>query len=321
MDRTERFYRIEHLLHERTVVPADDFLKELEVSRATFKRDLEYMRDRMHAPIVWDRDAGGYRLEKSQSAEKFQLPGLWFSASEIHALLTMQHLLTDLGPGLLTPHIAPLLARLRLLLDRENVSFETFEQRIRIQSLHARRYEPAHFMPVVTAVLQRKRLVIEHHNKFRNETIRREVSPQRLNYYEENWYLDAWCHVRNELRRFSLEALREVLNSDVDAFEISAKQLGDTLDAGYGIFSGQGLEWAELAFTGNRARWVSKETWHPEQTSWEAEDGTYHLRVPFADMREFSMNILRHVPDVRVISPESLRLHVREKLQAALTQF
>ena len=64
MDRTERLYRIDRLLNDRKVVPIGEFLDELEVSLATFKRDLEYLRDRFNAPVVWDRDAGGYRFDK-----------------------------------------------------------------------------------------------------------------------------------------------------------------------------------------------------------------------------------------------------------------
>ena len=51
MDRTERFYKIQKLLSERQVVTAEQFLRELEVSRATFRRDLEYLRDRLGAPL------------------------------------------------------------------------------------------------------------------------------------------------------------------------------------------------------------------------------------------------------------------------------
>jgi DeoR/GlpR family transcriptional regulator of sugar metabolism len=50
MDRSERFHRIDLLLNERSVVPREVFLRELEVSLATFKRDLEYMRDRTRHP-------------------------------------------------------------------------------------------------------------------------------------------------------------------------------------------------------------------------------------------------------------------------------
>lgn len=321
MDRTERLYRIDRLLQERTLVSLQVFLDELEVSLATFKRDLEYLRDRLNAPIIWDRDAGGYRFDKSVAGIKYELPGLWFNAAEIHALLTMQQLLTSLGPGLLTPHIEPLLTRLRMLLDSEDVPVDTFERRVRIQSLNARTYEPEHFLPVVTAVLQRKRLVIDHYNRSRNEIVRREISPQRLNHYQENWYLDAWCHLRNEIRRFSLDSLRAVWLEKEAATEILDVDLREALDSGYGIFSGSQLEWAELKFSSERARWVSKEIWHPDQKSWFADDGTYHLQIPYSDPRELSMNILRHIPEVMVVSPATLKKMIVERLRKAIEQF
>jgi len=114
MDHLERFYRIDQLLNELGVVPRDVFLKDLEVSPATFKRDLEYMRDRFNAPIVWDADAGGYRYAKQGTAgPRFALPGLWFNEAEAFALITMEHLLSSLDKGgLIGPHIAPLPARL-----------------------------------------------------------------------------------------------------------------------------------------------------------------------------------------------------------------
>ncbi|NJD06684.1 MAG: hypothetical protein FIA97_09340 [Methylococcaceae bacterium] len=115
MDRTERFYRIEQLLQEGRCVPVETFLAELEISIATFKRDLEYLRECFHAPIVWDRARRGYRFEQNGTSTTplpHELPGLWFSASEIHALRTMRQLLAELQPGLLDPHVQPLLSLL-----------------------------------------------------------------------------------------------------------------------------------------------------------------------------------------------------------------
>jgi len=320
MDRTERLYRIDQLLNERKVVPVDAFLGELEVSLATFKRDLEYLRDRLNAPIVWDREAGGYRFDQAAAGagSKYELPGLWFNASEIHALLTMQQLLTSLGPGLLTPHIEPLLARLRMLLDREGIPPQAIEKRIRIQRQNARAYEPEHFPPIATAVLQRKRLQIDHYSKGRNETLQREISPQRLNYYRENWYLDAWCHLRNELRSFALDAIRNVKLLEEKAREVAERELSATLDAGYGIFSGKSVQWAQLSFSSERARWVSKETWHPDQKSRLDADGSYHLRVPYSDPRELCMEILKHVPEVTVVAPAALKEQVKALLRQGL---
>src|SRR5688572_9437723 len=54
MDRLERFYKIDRLLNERKVVPFAVFKEKLGMSRASVKRDLEYMRDRFNAPIDYD---------------------------------------------------------------------------------------------------------------------------------------------------------------------------------------------------------------------------------------------------------------------------
>ena len=109
MDRTERLYEIDRLLKEFKVVPMSRFLEELEVSRSTVKRDFEYLRDRLNAPLVWDHRRRGYRYEKPQAGmPQYALPGLWFNESELCALLSMDALLTGLQPGLLEAHLAPL---------------------------------------------------------------------------------------------------------------------------------------------------------------------------------------------------------------------
>lgn len=118
MDRSERFHKIEALLKDRKIVPMRILLKELEVSRATIKRDLEYMRDRLHAPIEWDTERRGYYYADDS---QFALPGLWLNADEIQAFLLMEDLLSQLQPGLLRQHLAPLRTRLENLLAKGNV--------------------------------------------------------------------------------------------------------------------------------------------------------------------------------------------------------
>lgn len=318
MDRTERFYHIDRLLNERRVVPVQVFLEELEVSLATFKRDLEYLRERFNAPIVWDRDAGGYRFDAPSSGPRYELPGLWFNSSEVIALLTMQQLLRNLEPGLLAEHVEPLLARLQTILGEGNVTIGDIEKRIRFHRQAARVHDGKHFALVATAVLQRKRLVIDHYVKSRDETITREVSPQRLTFYREAWYLDAWCHLRNELRSFALDAMKTVTLSKEPAKDVSDKEIARILDGGYGIFSGKDLQWAELEFTAEQSRWVSRETWHQKQQGHFAPDGYYRLKVPFSNPTELVMDILRHVPAVKVISPPELREQVRTMLKRGL---
>lgn len=318
MDRTERFYHIDRLLNERRVVPVQVFLEELEVSLATFKRDLEYLRERFNAPIVWDREAGGYRFDAPSSGPRYELPGLWFNASEVIALLTMRQLLKNLEPGLLSAHVEPLLTRLRAIMGEGDLPIEDIDKRIRFHRQAGRTHDSKQFAPIATAVLQRRRLTIDHYVRSRDETITRDVSPQRLTFYREAWYLDAWCHLRNDLRSFALDAIRNVTLSTEKAKEASEQDIARVLDGGYGIFSGKNIEWAELEFSAEQARWVSKEVWHPDQRGQFLDDGRYRLEVPFSNPTELAMDIMRHVPAVRVVSPESLRDQVLNQLRRGI---
>ncbi|HEX8962664.1 MAG TPA: WYL domain-containing protein [Rhodocyclaceae bacterium] len=323
MDRTERFYKIDQLLGERRVVPFSVLAEKLGVSRATIKRDLEYLRNRLNAPIVWDREQGGYRFaEPERGAGKYELPGLWFNASEIHALLTMQQLLVNLDAGgLLGPHIQPLLARLAGLLGTADDPREEIDKRIRIIGVAGRRMALEHFSVVGSALLRRKRLRLEYYVRSRDEVTRREVSPQRLVHYRENWYLDAWCHEREELRSFSLDAVRQATLLEAEALNIAERKLDEVLGSGYGIFSGRKVEWAKLRFTPQRARWVATEQWHPRQKGKFVADGSYLLELPYSDTRELLMDVLKFGADVEVLGPAGLRKQVMEALNASLDRY
>lgn len=320
MDRTERFHLIDMMLSGSGVVTFQRMLDRLDVSRATLKRDLEYLRNRLNAPIVWDRDLGGYRFENQErGGGQYELPGLWFSAEEIHALLTMQHLLANLGAGgLLGPHIQPLMARLTGLLGSGRHPAEEVRKRIKLIPLAARQVSLDHFAALGSALLRRKRLLVSYYAKSSDETSEREISPQRLVHYRENWYLDAWCHRREGLRSFALDGIRGAEILENHARDIPEKTLDAMLGAGYGIFSGHRLNWAKLRFSPERSRWVALEQWHPRQRGKLMRDGRYLLEIPYADDRELVMDILRHVPEVEVLAPDSLRAKVVEKLRAGL---
>lgn len=322
MDRTERFYKIDQLLQQKGAVPLEDFLSALSVSRATFKRDLEYMRDRLHAPIEWDRERRGYVFAGAlPGAPRYQLPGLWFNASEIRALLTMQHMLAELQPGVLEPHIAPLRARLRSLLDVGDHPADEVERRVRLVHMGARAMALPHFELVANAVLKRQRVHIAYAGRSSNAVTEREISPQRLVHYRENWYVDAWCHLREDVRSFAVDAIQRATLLEKKAKNVADKDLDEVLASGYGIFSGRSTQWAKLRFTAERARWVGSEQWHPKQKSSYAADGAYVLEVPYADDRELIGDILRHGAEVEVLGPPALRRAVRGQLNAALKRY
>ena len=322
MDRLERFFKIDNLLQTRRVTPLAVMMEELEVSRATIKRDLEYLRDRLCAPIVWDRSLRGYRYDSAgDDGQRFALPGLWFNADEAHALLTMDAMLSILQPGLLGPHIEPLRARIRMLMETGDHSAVEVVMRIRSLSLASRPFETRHFEEIASALLKRKRLRLTHYNRRSDEHSEREVSPQRLVNYRGNWYLDAWCHLRKALRSFAVDAIEGVETLNSKARHVAGKSLDETFAASYGIFSGRQKHRAVLRFSPTSARWVANEQWHPDQQGRYDEHGYYVLEIPYGNDTELIMDILRHGPDCEVLQPAALRKRVRERLQAALNTY
>ena len=316
MDRLERFYKIDQLLKERKAVSFSTLCSSLGVSRATLKRDLEYMRERFNAPIEWDREANGYRFGRPRTGPRYELPGLWFSADEAYALLSMHTLLAELEPGLLEPHVGPLQERLRALLGGEP-AWKDIEKRIKIFQPEKRSTPGQFFGLAATAVLKRSRLWIRHYNRKDDRETEREISPQRLVHYRGNWYVDAYCHLREDLRSFAVDAIRAAELREARAKEIPARELDEHLGSGYGIFAGREVEWATLRFTPEAARWVSAQSWHPKQRARFEADGSYVLELPYAEDRELLMEIMKHGPDVEVLAPDALRLRVAETLKEA----
>jgi predicted DNA-binding transcriptional regulator YafY len=325
MDRTERFYRIELLIRSRGVVPFDTLMSELEVSRATLFRDLEYLRNRMDAPIVHDDQAGGYRLQPSpgdRSQASHQLPGVWFSEPEIHALLTMHQLVRGLDEGgVLARHLQPLLDKLHGMLGASEAQAAELMQRVRIAGTARRPVPSQWFERVGDALLARRRLQLRYLTRRRGERSEREVSPQRLVHYRHTWYLDAWCHRSDGLRRFALDAIEMAQVIDTPARDVPVAEVEAALDRGYGIFAGREVQWAELRFDAEAAAWVAQEEWHPEQQGRRLADGGYELRLPFVDATELAMDVLRHGEHVQVVAPPALRDAVRARLQAALAAY
>jgi predicted DNA-binding transcriptional regulator YafY len=318
MDRTERFYKIEMLIRNRGGVSFDDLLAELEVSPATLKRDLQYLRERLDAPIVYERFDNRYRFGGSAGERSHELPGLWFSDKEIHALLTMHQLIQGLeAEGVLGRHLQPLLDKLHAMLGASDVAAAELMKRVKIVAAARRPVNARFFESVGSALLERRRIELRYFTRGRGSESRRVVSPQRLTHYRNTWYLDAWCHASDGLRRFALDAVRDATLLDKRAKEVAMATVRAELDGGYGVFAGSQLQWATLLFSAEAAAWVGAEQWHPLQQSTLRDDGSLELRLPYADSTELSMDIRRHGDQVRVLAPPALVRQVAQSLQRA----
>ncbi|WP_374356764.1 helix-turn-helix transcriptional regulator [Chitinimonas sp.] len=320
MDKATRTYKLHRLLAgRRTGVPLSRIMEELECSRATANRIIQEMRDEFRAPIVFDRELGGYRLDGKP--DNIELPGIWFSADELLAMLAMEQLLSQIGSSYLSRLLQPVRERVADMLGKSHHNPDGLASRIRLLEHMRRHTTPASFEAIAAATIARKQLHIRYHSRHKNQQTSRLISPQRMVHYRSNWYVDAWCHQQDALRRFSLDRiasaeLGEAIEKDLDSSELDA-----ALDGEYGAFTGQATQLAVLQFTAEAARWVADEQWHAQQQGKWLADGRYELTVPFGQAQELTMDILRWGPSVRVLSPPALIAQVQCDHAQALAQY
>jgi len=323
-DRISQLHRLLTRKHQRPLSLAH-ICEELECSPSTGKRLIADLRDRFSHPLVYDKEYGGYRYEATEGddAVSVELPGLWFTEPELFALLTVRKLINDIEPGLFDRDIAPLGKRVEELLADAGADTREVDRRIRITSIGRRAVSDRVFRCCADAVLKRSRMRFIYRTRSRpgDRESDRYVSPQRLVYYRNNWYLDAYDHGRNDLRIFAVDEMRDPSLLDEVAHDVDDAELDRRVTGGYGIFGGEATDTAVLRFTAARAMWVSKEQWHAEQQGRFLDDGSYELRVPYSSQSELVMDVLRHGDQCEVIGPPALRETVVGMLRGTLARY
>ncbi len=208
MSDSARLYAYKALFEAKRLVTRADMIAVAKVSHATFKRDIAKQRDQMGMPILFDKDRGGYFLDRNNLAT--EMPGLWFNTEELVALLTIQRLIEQLEPGLVSLKLRPLQKKLTDLLEAKGLGEAEIAKRLRLTFAGKRQLELKAFEQVALATISRKQIKITHLSRERAERVERTISPQELVHYRDNWYIDSCCHLRNGIRSFGLDAIENV---------------------------------------------------------------------------------------------------------------
>jgi len=105
--------------------------------------------------------------------------------------------------------------------------------------------------------LQRRKLRFRYHSRSKDERTERSISPQRIIYYRDNWYLDAWDDSRKALRTFSIDRIRGATEPETRADGRATVELDDHFGSSYGIFIRQSQQAGRAAILA-RARTLGR---------------------------------------------------------------
>ena len=320
MQHIDKIYRLHNwFTSARHPIHFNELQERFGDSKRTIYRLLDFLRDRLNAPLEFKRGKGWYYREDQRGI--YALPGFWLNDQEIYALLTMQHLLGSFDPQLLQHELAPFKRRITEILNKTTGHTGTLSEFIHLLPYNRRENQYACFQLIASACLQHQQLRVTYHNRSQDEREVRILSPQMLIYYRDNWYLGAYCHNKNELHPFSLDRITEAETLSALSKTIPQQELETVFFSTFGIFSGHVQAVAVLQFTAEAARWVAGVTWHKAQEAAWQTDGSYVLRIPYSSPIELVGEILRFADGVTVLEPPTLREMVREKLQKMVKNY
>lgn len=288
-----------------------------QTSFKTLRRDVEKFATEQNAPWFISNN----KIYKDQSRpQTVELKSFWFEKTELESLFVLNQIIEQLSPGTLKTQLMPFKARLNDWLQTDTGQ-NPLSERVRIIEIAARNVEEPVFQTVSQALAENKRLHIRFWNRTTNETLWREISPQTLIRYRDNWLLDAYCHLRNQLRTFSLEAMLDITLMSKDAMIVSKTKLKDYFQSSYGIYAGKANKVAKIQFSPKAARWLQHENWHPEQIGQWQLDGSYVLSFPFRHDQELVNDLLQYGADIDILSPTSLRTSFQKTVQQLCRKF
>lgn len=307
MNRTDRLVAMVMYFQGRRVVRAEELAEHFEISVRTVYRDVAALSE---AGVPVTGEAGvGYSLVKG-----YHLPPVMFTGEEAMALFVGAEMVKTFTDASLSAPMASAVLKLRAVLPREQQDdVDRLSRGMLVAGRgHLRQgLDQRVLMPIQQAVVSRRVLKLQYQGVNREEETQREVEPLGVVFYNGAWYLVGWCRLRNQLRQFKLERVRQ-LDVSPERFaprpEFSlAAHMDETLSV---TTMHQARVWLG-ARVYDRARRES----YSDFSEIIAGDGGYEVTVASFSLKWLARWLLAFGEDVEARAPEELRLLIVDEAQ------
>lgn len=217
--RDVRLVRLVQLLQSGAPKSRQDLEQALEVSRATLTRDIETLRNQLNMPIAFDRDTMGYVIGKEDMGygPRYELPGIWLSASQATAVLALVNVCLSIDPGVLGRTLRPIRFLMKQIAGLPTVDVPPVWDKLSIELPERRDYQERVF-EVLSDALYRERKVILRTSS--GTSLSSRYSPLRFALTPDGWFLDALGDGNDSVSRFDINVLESVVVMDQAAVDL-----------------------------------------------------------------------------------------------------
>lgn len=310
----ERIFRIIQLLSADTSLNAEELARECNVSVRTIYRDLSSISD--FIPLIYE---DGYKFLFPQS-----LPPINLTPEEIFAL----HLAST-GPatGPKSPFHGAVRSALSKISDFTNMEIEdkeiakvdyvmTIDKPITDYSLNPRK-----FGEIERSISERRILHIKYFSLRTGMETERNVDPYALVFRRHAWYLIGYCHLRENIRTFRVERIKDAYNIDEPFERPDDFDIATYLEDAWELYKGGETIDAKILFDKSIAPLLLEGRRHHNQKIEVKVDGSLIYTVRVRGVEEIGRWILSFGRKAEVLSPPALRSYVARELRSAVSKY
>ena len=307
-----RIRYIDQQLKERRFPNCPSIARYFEVSTKSIQRDIEYMRDGLHAPIAYDQQMRGYYYETPGWAF---LPSTILERREAEALMASRKVLAQYKGSPFYDEICRVLDKLRQYLPEASGKNELLD----IYSLEqptSLEIDPKTFAKIEDAVRTSQKLNLTYKAAWNQELTRRTVHPYMFRYssIRDTWYLIAYCELREDIRTFAVSRIR-TLSITSKSFSIPKTfNIDAYLDKTFDQVHENEIHDISIRFTPYQAQWIREHRWHPTQVIEEHENGALTLKMKVGALEAVKRWVMRYGSEAQVLEPQELRKMIKHEL-------
>lgn len=220
-NRLSRLSSILIQLQTKRLLQAADLAKKFQVSKRTIYRDIKALED-AGVPIFTE-EGKGYRI-----LEGYNIPPIMFNEEQANALILAEQLvLRNKDASFIKDYSAAIEKIKAILRYSQKDKVDILTQRTQYKEVLEQKRSSNYLSTLQQAITNFYLTQINYTNKDGSRTTRL-IEPFAL-LSTENWYLIAWCRLRNDFRFFRLDRMEKVMlkNQSFEPHKMSLQEYFD----------------------------------------------------------------------------------------------
>jgi predicted DNA-binding transcriptional regulator YafY len=311
-----RWTKIDDEISKGRFPNAHSIAEQLEVSSKTIRRDIEYLRSMLEAPIEYDASHKGYFY-----TEKWSLGSIRVTGREYLALLLSSRVFAQYRNTPYYASLEKLYAKMKEFLSEAiEIDPDLFETTVLFFGGPVTSIPEETWTVVMNALREKKALCFDYTRPGALAASRSTLETYRVVGYRGDWYCVGRCQERKAIRIYSMARMSGLEFGGPYVIPKGFK-IKDHVAGNFGMFLEETEYKVEIEFDAESAPYIKERIWGRNQEIRELAKGAISLSFTCSSLVELAMWVLSHGSHARVVSPRELVERVREEIAGMGKQY